>query len=106
MKNKKFLLLLIITIFIIGYSEKNDKIQLVEASGEGSTIYQNDNIKIKISDNTDEKENIYTSILNELQKINAFSPIENLEIQISKQYKYIIHRIMDKREGSRFILSE
>ncbi|WMM24651.1 hypothetical protein RBU61_17245 [Tissierella sp. MB52-C2] len=89
MKNRKIIFLLIITIFLIGCSEKNEKkekIQLVEASGEGSTIYQNDNIKIKISDNIDEKESIYTSILNELHKINEFSPIENIEIEISKQH--------------------
>ncbi|WMM24657.1 hypothetical protein RBU61_17275 [Tissierella sp. MB52-C2] len=89
MRNKKIIILLIITILLIGCSEKNEKkepIQLMEVSSGGSTIYQNDNIKIKIADNIDEKENIYTSILNELQKIDEFSPIENLEIEISKQY--------------------
>ncbi|OZV13941.1 hypothetical protein CIW83_00425 [Tissierella sp. P1] len=86
MKNRKIILLLTITIFLIGCSEKKEPIQLIEANGGGSTIYRNDNIKIKISDNTDEKGSIYTSILNELQKINEFSPIENLEIEISKQY--------------------
>ncbi|WP_339791783.1 hypothetical protein, partial [Tissierella sp.] len=86
MKARKIILLLIIAIFLIGCSEKNEKIQLVETNAEGSTIYQNDNIKIKIADNIDEKESIYTSILNEIQKIGEFSPIENLEIEISKQY--------------------
>ncbi len=86
MKARKIVLLLIIAIFLIGCSEKNEKIQLVETNAEGSTIYQNDNIKIKIADNIDEKESIYTSILNEIQKIGEFSPIENLEVQISKQY--------------------
>ncbi|WMM24655.1 hypothetical protein RBU61_17265 [Tissierella sp. MB52-C2] len=89
MKNRKMIFLLIITILLIGCSEKNEKkepIQLIEVSSGGSTIYQNDNIKIKIADNTDEKEIIYTSILNELQRIDEFSPIENLEIEISKQY--------------------
>ncbi|CAK7079764.1 hypothetical protein [Tissierella sp.] len=86
MKNRKIILLLIITILLIGCSEKKEPIKLIEVSGEGSTIYENDNIKIKIADNVNEKETIYTSILNELQKIDEFSPIENIEIQISKQY--------------------
>ncbi|WMM24653.1 hypothetical protein RBU61_17255 [Tissierella sp. MB52-C2] len=86
MKNRKVILLLIITILLTGCSEKNGQIQLVEVSSEGSTIYQNDNIKIKIADNTDEKESIYASILKELQRIDEFSPIENIEIEISKQY--------------------
>ncbi|MDU5083531.1 MAG: hypothetical protein E6231_19895, partial [Bacillota bacterium] len=89
MKIRRMIFLLIITIFLIGCSEKNkknEKVKLVEASGEGSTIYENDNIKIKIADNIDGKESIYTSILNELHKIDEFSPIENLEVQISKQY--------------------
>ncbi|MCQ4922620.1 hypothetical protein NE686_05970 [Tissierella carlieri] len=86
MKARKIILLLIIAIFLIGCSEKNEKIQLIETNAESSTIYQNDNIKIKIADNIDEKETIYTSILNEIQKIGEFSPIENLEVQISKQY--------------------
>ncbi|WP_406243075.1 hypothetical protein ACF3M2_04035 [Tissierella carlieri] len=92
MKNKKLLLLLIFIIFLTGCSEKNkektreEPIQLAEVSSGGSTIYQNDNIKIKIADNIDGKESIYASILNELQKIDEFSPIENLEIEISKKY--------------------
>ncbi|WP_406243078.1 hypothetical protein ACF3M2_04045 [Tissierella carlieri] len=89
MKNRNIILLLIITIFLIGCSEKNEQnnqIQLVEVSSGGSTIYQNDNIKIKIADNIDEKQSIYAFILNELQKIDEFSPIENIEIEISKQH--------------------
>ncbi|MCQ4922616.1 hypothetical protein NE686_05950 [Tissierella carlieri] len=89
MKNRNIILLLIITIFLIGCSEKNkqnNQIQLVEVSSGGSTIYQNDNIKIKIADNIDEKQSIYAFILNELQKIDEFSPIENIEIEISKQH--------------------
>ena len=55
MKNKKLLLLLIFIIFLAGCSEKNkektreEPIQLAEVSSGGSTIYQNDNIKIKNS---------------------------------------------------------
>ncbi|OZV13942.1 hypothetical protein CIW83_00430 [Tissierella sp. P1] len=80
------ILLLILIVLLIGCSKKNEQILLFEAGSGGYTTYQNDNIKIKISDNIDEKESVYTYILNELQKINEFSPIENLEIQISKQY--------------------
>ena len=86
MKIRKIILLIIITILFTGCSDKKESIKLVEASSGGFKIYENDNIKIKIADNIDEKESIYKSILKELHKINEFSPIENLEIKISKQY--------------------
>ncbi|MBU5311999.1 hypothetical protein KQI38_08170 [Tissierella carlieri] len=86
MKNKKILFLLIITIFLIGCSEKKEPIKLIEVSGEGgSTIYQNDNIKIEISSNMENPEDIYKSILNELQRIDKFAKVGSLEIQISKR---------------------
>lgn len=84
---RKILILIFIPIVIlIGWSKKDEQILLLETSSGGYPTYQNDNIKTKISDNIDEKESVYTCILNELRKINEFAPIKDLEIQISKQY--------------------
>ena len=83
MKNKKILVLIIFTIFLTACSPK---IQLCKTDGETSTIYENDNIKIKIANNINEKENVCRIVQEYLQKINDFSPIENIEIEISKVY--------------------
>ncbi|MBU3209536.1 hypothetical protein [Clostridium algidicarnis] len=48
-------------------------------------IYANDNISIKIYNTVKEKENIYSTVLVELQKINGFSPIHNIEIEVETE---------------------
>ena len=84
---KKAMYLLVFMIFSMAFlTACSQKIQLHETSGGGSTIYENDNIKIKIVDNIDEKENVCKIVQEDLQKINDFSPIENIEIEISKVY--------------------
>ena len=87
MKNKKILVLIIFTIFsMIFLTACSQKIQLRETNGGSSAIYENDNIKIKIANNMDKKENIYKAVLKDLQKINDFLPIENIDVEISKAY--------------------
>src|SRR5699024_611696 len=71
---------------IANNEEENIQIELFETNSEDFTIYENDNISIHIYNNMDEKEKIYKNILEDLQKVNDFSPIENLKIEISKHY--------------------
>jgi len=84
---KKIMCLLAFMIFSMAFlTACSQKIQLHETSGGASTIYENDNIKIKIANNINEKENVCKVVQENLQKINDFSPIENIEIEISKVY--------------------
>ncbi len=85
------LLILIITFFATGCAKE---VSLVETKGEYFTTYTNDNISIKISGTVKEKENIYSKVLDDLQKINEFSPIHKIEIDIDEKY------IIPKVEGS------
>ena len=90
MKNKKAMYLLVFMIFsMVFLTACSQKIQLHKTSSGGSTIYENDNIKIKITNNINEKESVRRVVQSDLQKINDFSPIENIEIKISKSKVYV-----------------
>ena len=87
MKNKKAMYLLVLMIFsMVFLTACSQKIQLHETSSGGSAIYEDDNIKIKIANNVDEKGSVCKAVQKDLQKINDFSPIKNIEIEISKIY--------------------
>ncbi len=91
---KKISLILLILIFALFTNGCVKEVSLIETMGEYFTTYENDNISIKIYNAVKEKENIYNTILEDLQKINGFSPINNMEIDIDEKY------IIPKVEGS------
>jgi hypothetical protein len=90
---KKTSLILLIFVFILFTNGCVEEVSLIETKGEYFTTYENDNISIKIYNAVKEKENIYNTILEDLQKINGFSPINNMEIDIDE--KYIMPKIED-----------
>ncbi|MDU5083561.1 MAG: hypothetical protein E6231_20050, partial [Bacillota bacterium] len=90
---KKASLILLIFVFILFTNGCVEEVSLIETKGEYFTTYENDNISIKIYNAVKEKENIYNTILEDLQKINGFSPINNMGIDIDE--KYIMPKIED-----------
>ena len=86
MKKKVMYLLAFMIFSMVFLTACSQKIQLHETSSGASTIYENDNIKIKIANNIDDKENVCKIVQEDLQKINDFLSIENIEIEISKAY--------------------
>ncbi|MBU5311652.1 hypothetical protein KQI38_06395 [Tissierella carlieri] len=102
---KKISLILLILIFALFTNGCVKEVSLIETMGEYFTTYENDNISIKIYNAVKEKENIYNTILEDLQKINGFSPIHKIEIDIDEK------NVIPKVEGSikcnsRFINTE
>jgi hypothetical protein len=96
------LLILIITFFATGCTKE---VSLVETKEEQFTMYANDNISVKISNTVKDKENIYGIVLDDLQKINGFSPIEKIEIDIDE--KHVIPKVEDSIKcNSSFIDTE
>ncbi|WMM25985.1 hypothetical protein RBU61_04745 [Tissierella sp. MB52-C2] len=102
---KKISLILLIVIFALFTNGCTKEVSLIETKEEHFTTYKNDNISIKISKTVKEKENIYNTILEDLQKINGFSPIHNIEIDIDE--KYVIPIVEDSIKcNSSFINTE
>ncbi|MBU3206790.1 hypothetical protein [Clostridium algidicarnis] len=82
------LLILVVTLSIIGCAKE---VSLVETKEKYFIMYSNDNISVKISNTVKDKENIYSMLLEDLQKINEFSSIHKIEIDIDE--KHIIPKI-------------
>ena len=87
---KKMLIILIFILFITGCSQE---VNLIEMKNDYFTIYENDNISIKISNTVEDGANIYNTVLENLQKINEFSPIHKIKIDIAG--KYVIPDVED-----------
>ncbi|MCQ4925806.1 hypothetical protein NE686_22125 [Tissierella carlieri] len=103
--NKKILIILLVVIIILFSNGCSKKINLVETIGEHFTTYTDENISIKISNTVKDNENIYNTILENLQKINGFSPIDKIEIEIDE--KHIIPKVEDSIKcNSSFINTE
>ncbi|MCQ4922338.1 hypothetical protein NE686_04520 [Tissierella carlieri] len=92
--NKKISLVSLILVFALFTNGCSQEVSLIETTKDYVTIYSNDNISIKISNTVKDNENIYNTILESLQKINSFSPIHKIEIDIDEKY------IIPKVEGS------
>ncbi|CAK7074271.1 hypothetical protein [Tissierella sp.] len=102
---KKVSLILLIFVFILFTNGCVEEVSLIETKGEYFTTYENDNISIKIYNAVKEKENIYNTILEDLQKINGFSPIHKIEIDIDE--KHVIPKVEDSIKcNSNFIDTE
>ncbi|MDU5082781.1 hypothetical protein [uncultured Tissierella sp.] len=84
--NKKILIILLVVIITLFSNGCSNKINLVETIGEHFTTYTDENISIKIFNKVKDNENIYNTILENLQKINGFSPIDKIEIDIDEKY--------------------
>ncbi|WP_308523474.1 hypothetical protein [uncultured Tissierella sp.] len=84
------LLILVVTLSIIGCAKE---VSLVETKEEYFTMYSNDNISVKISNTVKDKENAYSTVLEDLQRINEFSPIHNIEIDIDIDEKHVIPKV-------------
>ncbi|CAK7074336.1 hypothetical protein [Tissierella sp.] len=90
---KKISLILLILVFILFTNGCVKEVSLIETKGDYFTTYTNDSISIKISNTVKDEENIYNTILESLQKINGFSPIEKIEIDIDE--KHVIPKVED-----------
>ncbi|CAK7074370.1 hypothetical protein [Tissierella sp.] len=102
---KKISLILLILIFALFTNGCSQKVSLIETKEEYFTAYANENISIKISNTVKDNENIYNTILESLQKINGFSPIEKVEIDIDE--KHVIPKVEDSIKcNSSFIDTE
>ncbi|WP_443659216.1 hypothetical protein [Clostridium algidicarnis] len=82
---KKLSLILLILIFPVFTYGCSQKISLLETKGDYFKEYTNDDISIKISNTLKEEEYIYNAVLDDLQKINSFSPIHTIEIDIDEK---------------------
>ena len=83
---KKISLILLIIVFALFTNGCVGEVSLIETKGDYFTTYTNDNISIKISNTVKDKENIYSTVLEDLQKINGFSPIHKIEIDIDEKH--------------------
>jgi hypothetical protein len=92
--NKRILIILLVVIITLFSNGCSKKIKLVETIGEHFTTYTDENISIKIFNKVKDNENIYNTILESLQKINGFSPIHKIEIDIDEK------NVIPKIEGS------
>ncbi|MDU5082785.1 hypothetical protein [uncultured Tissierella sp.] len=92
--NKKISLVSLILILILFTNGCAKEISLVANKGEYFTMYSNDNISVKISNTVKDKENAYSTVLEDLQRINGFSPIHKIEIDIDEKH------VIPKIEGS------
>ena len=102
---KKISLILLILVFALFTNGCSQKVSLIETKEEYFTAYTNGNISIKISNTVKDNENIYNTILESLQKINGFSPIEKIEIHIDE--KHVIPKVEGSIKcNSRFINTE
>jgi hypothetical protein len=102
---KKISLILLIIVFALFTNGCSQKVSLIETKEEYFTAYTNGNISIKISNTVKDNENIYNTILESLQKINGFSPIEKIEIHIDE--KHVIPKVEGSIKcNSRFINTE
>ncbi|MDU5082774.1 hypothetical protein [uncultured Tissierella sp.] len=90
---KKIIFILLILVVILPIIGCVKEVSLVETKEEYFTMYTNENISIKISNTVKDNEDIYSIVLEDLQKIDEFSPIHNIEIDIDE--KYIIPKIED-----------
>ncbi|WP_308523475.1 hypothetical protein [uncultured Tissierella sp.] len=91
--NKKISLVSLMLVFALFTNGCSQEVSLIETTKDYVTIYSNDNISIKISNTVKDNENIYNTILESLQKINRFSPIHNIEIDIDE--KHVIPKVED-----------
>lgn len=82
---KKLSLILLILIFPVFTYGCSQKIILLETKADYFTEYTNNDISIKISNTVNKKEDIYNVVLDDLQKINSFSPIHKIEIDIDEK---------------------
>lgn len=92
--NKKISLILLILIITLFTNGCTNEVSLIETKEEYFTTYTNDNISIKISNKVKDKENIYSTVLEDMQKIDGFSPMHNIEIDIDEKH------VIPKVEGS------
>ena len=98
-------MILLILIFILFTNGCVEEVSLIETKGDYFTTYTNGNISIKISNTVKDMENIYSTVLEDLQKINGFSSIHNIEIDIDE--KHVIPIVEDSIKcNSNFINTE